>query len=63
MKRLSDHQLQDLDELGFPVTKITINEATPEMMPDDVVIDIPDDDEVTHELPQPAPTPDLSPGV
>eukprot|EP00971_Amphidinium_carterae_P251361 4989806-Amphidinium_carterae.1 len=63
MKRLSDHQLQDLDELGFPVSKITINEATPELLPDEVVIDIPGDDEVAPGLPEPIPTPGLSPDV
>eukprot|EP00971_Amphidinium_carterae_P268503 5326664-Amphidinium_carterae.1 len=63
IKRLSDHQLQDLDELGFPVNKITINEATPELLPDEVGIDIPDDDEVAPGLQEPIPTPELSPDV
>eukprot|EP00971_Amphidinium_carterae_P330435 6463468-Amphidinium_carterae.2 len=54
---LSDHQLQllqDLDELGFPVSTIAMNGVTPELMPNEVIIDIPDeDDEGEWELPDP----------
>eukprot|EP00971_Amphidinium_carterae_P219059 4348448-Amphidinium_carterae.1 len=59
MKRLSDHQLQDLEELGFPLGTVATSNAIPELMPDEVIIDIPDDEDPPAVPLEPVPTPDL----
>eukprot|EP00971_Amphidinium_carterae_P238684 4738105-Amphidinium_carterae.1 len=36
MKKLADHQLQDLDELGFPMSDVVADAITPEVYPEEV---------------------------
>eukprot|EP00971_Amphidinium_carterae_P317924 6320045-Amphidinium_carterae.2 len=62
MKRLSDHQLQDLEELGFPLGTLVTNNVIPELMPDEVIIDIPDDD-APPRPPEPIPVSNLAADV
>eukprot|EP00971_Amphidinium_carterae_P054534 1074428-Amphidinium_carterae.1 len=61
MKRLSDHQLQDLEELGFPLGTLVTTNAIPELLPDEVIIDI--DDGTPPGPPEPLPVPDLAADV
>eukprot|EP00971_Amphidinium_carterae_P315780 6276949-Amphidinium_carterae.1 len=63
MKRLSDHQLQDLEELGFPLGTLVSTNAIPELMPAEVIIDIPDEDDSPPGPPEPLPVSDLAPDV
>eukprot|EP00971_Amphidinium_carterae_P051536 1014596-Amphidinium_carterae.1 len=61
MKRLSDHQLQDLEELGFPLGTLATTNAIPELMPDEVIIDV--DADPPPGSPEPLPVPDLAADV
>eukprot|EP00971_Amphidinium_carterae_P344213 6484461-Amphidinium_carterae.1 len=58
MKKLADHHLQDLEELGFPMSDGLINAINPEVYPEDVL------DESTQDVPivpplEPVPVPEL----
>eukprot|EP00971_Amphidinium_carterae_P071420 1412729-Amphidinium_carterae.1 len=58
MKKLADHHLQDLDELGFPMSDGLIHAINPEGYPDEVL------DDSTHDVPivpplEPVPVPEL----